>query len=895
MAGICMGDHDLQIDRFKTSGANVFWKKKKRLSVDQDYPFSLENSVLLTGAGISIPNPANLPNWSSFSSSLVNALCQNAEEVLGSEFTSAVSDALQDVTPELVMSVARLTHRDLQALMQPFLGGSPNALHEGIANAASEQKLKVLITTNYDNYLERAFSDAKISFDCLRTERDFASWLSGSNDDRYVIAKLHGCASAPESLRMNKANLQGGLSAVKTEFLRRVLVSKHLFVLGYSGADLMKGHDHLSLQYLKNDIQNVTWNIHGGKNAEIPAPLERLVELFEPGKVRPVYGELADSFAKQASKTLRKLYAGKAANSQDSIGIAVQKWSENELSPIRAAQIVGSLLLTLGQVELAERSQKITLSNVSSNHPGRNPIAELLGLAQILEKAQKFEEMGTVLDQVDQLPKEGVEPADSIWIKALRISNLRHTGRLLDALTLLEKTIPPAERQADAATNIRLRHAKAQTLLAMKHIDKAIEELDIAITLASESGQFEYIPGLLADKALSFKAIGQMERAREELLKCKSTAEKWNDREQYAYSLVRLNLLEYQSLEMRGDATKEDLEKLIAPCEEALQAIVPFAHTIVFAEAHRNMALILDSIGEKARSEHHGLIAWENAKTPDLKWNIAYLLSELIYSDDWPNQKKFLELAIEHGLDVQDPSVFLAYFRLAEGLEKSNQTGEALQSYRRALVELRKSDQYSWAPIIRKSVRRLKGNYLVVEQLTEIAKEVGFSLDSIDTDEDSLDKTCNDVLQLVQPRAMELASGGALEPAISLTDKSIELAKIWGDDAFVAGMFNLKAQLSVKAGAFDIAADLYMTSINLSYQLEDLEQERFCRFNLAETYFAMVPKYSNKAELVRLAISSYSHFCDQSVMLQSFQNFEYAKGKISELSSLLKQASVAVD
>ncbi|MEM9360273.1 MAG: SIR2 family protein, partial [Pseudomonadota bacterium] len=851
------------------------------------------NGVLLTGAGISIPNPANLPNWSSFSTSLVSALCQNAEAVLGSELTRSVSDALEDVTPELVMSVARLTDRDLQTLMQPFLEGRPNALHEGIASAASEQKLKVLITTNYDNYLERAFSHAKIRFDCLRTERDFASWLSGSNSDRHVIAKLHGCASAPDSLRMNKANLQGGLSAVKTEFLRRVLVSKHLFVLGYSGADLMKGHDHLSLQYLKNDIQNVTWNIHGGKNAEIPTPLKRLAELFEPGKVRPVYGELATSFANQASKTLRKLFAAEAGNSQDSIGIAVRKWSENELSPIRASQIVGSLLLTLGQVELAERSQKITLSNVSSNHSDRNLIVELLGLAQVLEKAQKFEEMGTILDRVEQFPEEAVEPADSVWIKALRISNLRHTGRLLDALTLLEKTIPLAERQADAATNIRLRHAKAQTLLAMKHIDKTLEELDIAITLSRKSGEFEYIPGLLTDKALSYKAIGEVEKAKQELEECKATALKWNDGEEYACSLVRLNSLEYQSIIMRGDDSKSEFAELISPCEEALQAMTPFSHSLMYAEAHRNMAEILYSAGETERSEHHGLIAWENAQTPHLKWSVAQMLSEFIYSDDWPNQKKFLELAIKYGRDVQDPSVFLAYFRLAEGLEKSDQSDQALRNYKRALVELRKSDQYSWAPILRKSVRRLNGNYLVVEQLTEIANEVGFSLDSIDTDEASLDKACNDVLQLVQPRAMELASGGALEPAVSLTNKSIELAKIWGDDAFVAGLINLKAQLCVKAGALDKAADLYMTSINLSYQLEDLEQERFCRFNLAETYLAMVPKYSNKTELVRLAISSYSHFCDQSVMLQSFQNFEYAKGKISELSRLLKQASDA--
>ena len=115
MTGVHVGDPTSSLWGSNPLGANVFWKKKKRASVEQDYAFSFENGVLLTGAGISIPNPANLPNWSSFSSSLVSALCQNAEAVLGSELTSFVSDALQDVTPELVMSVARLTDRDRRA------------------------------------------------------------------------------------------------------------------------------------------------------------------------------------------------------------------------------------------------------------------------------------------------------------------------------------------------------------------------------------------------------------------------------------------------------------------------------------------------------------------------------------------------------------------------------------------------------------------------------------------------------------------------------------------------------------------------------------------------------------------------------------------------------------
>jgi hypothetical protein len=230
---------------------------------------------LFVGSTISCSSPAHAPAVEEIRKSLFDDLLEALDDSPG--LRARVDTTLKKGTAaanrregmpfeSLWERVARVTGDDFVAnvLVRLYTGGKPNVHHQAIAWLASQGLIRTVLTTNYDEYIERAFNATSSS----------TGWADDPIDDRdamvlrripanldagkeFEVSKLHGTHSKPKTLAFMFPQITNGLSDETEALLVNLLRSAPVLFAGY-------GCNDWDLQSLLRTAVDSVWATHHG-------------------------------------------------------------------------------------------------------------------------------------------------------------------------------------------------------------------------------------------------------------------------------------------------------------------------------------------------------------------------------------------------------------------------------------------------------------------------------------------------------------------------------------------------------------------------------------------------------------------------------------------------------
>src|SRR4029077_13642933 len=222
--------------------------------------------LVFAGAGISMAQPSCLPNWKGFNRALL-------EEVKKSAL------ALPALPNDAAAAIRRIDFEKLEVegfsdtVVSSFAGESyfpilevldseqTNAHHRAIAELARRGACRALVTTNFDQLLERALQEVGVPYDAFVAPDDYRR----DPKTECSIYKIHGSVASAMTLVDTVTQKLRGLSFPVRARLADLFQSHHVLVVGFSGADLVFGADYLALSALKGSDGGITWIVEPGR------------------------------------------------------------------------------------------------------------------------------------------------------------------------------------------------------------------------------------------------------------------------------------------------------------------------------------------------------------------------------------------------------------------------------------------------------------------------------------------------------------------------------------------------------------------------------------------------------------------------------------------------------
>ena len=207
--------------------------------------------LVFVGAGISRAARPSMPSWSSLISDLSDLLPKKVDKALVRSMVSKGSllDAAQIISDGI-------DRADLNAKLKDIFQVRP-LINNEIYKHILSLDLKTIVTTNYDEFLEKNFEHysggAEAYSICKHTSNDL---LNNIRSPSRTIVKMHGCITEPSNLVLDRYSYfkarqkNSGFYSVITSLFT---VNTVLF-LGYSMGD--------------PDMQIILENIHSSSDSE---------------------------------------------------------------------------------------------------------------------------------------------------------------------------------------------------------------------------------------------------------------------------------------------------------------------------------------------------------------------------------------------------------------------------------------------------------------------------------------------------------------------------------------------------------------------------------------------------------------------------------------------------
>ena len=197
-------------------------------------------AFLYCGAGISISAPSCSPSWWTLMSNVLEETFNAVpEEHQGIAKKLRTSDNAR--SPEEVMETYYFVlQKKLFSLFELLNEGEPNANHRIIAKMVKQGKVRCILTTNFDEFIERALDDEGVQYTAICTSDEFKQFLDGGYKG-FVILKIHGTVSRPDTIVAVANHYKGGkgFGGVKATVTQHFISSYPTIFFGYSGWDFV--------------------------------------------------------------------------------------------------------------------------------------------------------------------------------------------------------------------------------------------------------------------------------------------------------------------------------------------------------------------------------------------------------------------------------------------------------------------------------------------------------------------------------------------------------------------------------------------------------------------------------------------------------------------------------
>ena len=255
---------------------------------------SIQQYVIVAGAGISAKPPSNLPSWWEYNKKLIAqikkealTLCPEAEKIL--ECINVENKLpVQCISQVIVSQGAGESYFPLLELLN---SKTPNDNHFALAELAWQGKLKAIVTTNFDSLIETAFRKKSIPLYVTVHKEDY---YEASQIKTCRLFKIHGSVYDSTSMIDTISQKMLGLSNEKRFVLENVLGNSEIFVIGFSGTDLDFDLDYIPFSKALNQGSKLTWVIR--PNSEVNPNIMQLQKQY-PDNVHVCEMELSDFFS----------------------------------------------------------------------------------------------------------------------------------------------------------------------------------------------------------------------------------------------------------------------------------------------------------------------------------------------------------------------------------------------------------------------------------------------------------------------------------------------------------------------------------------------------------------------------------------------------------------------
>ena len=209
-----------------------------------------DKKVLLFGSGISIWEPSTIASGQTVSNTLLSYLF--GKSTIEGWRSSKYHKWYDDLPFEHINDCCPI---DLSTFYSKLFNTAiPNYFHKEIVNLAESGQVKALLTTNYDQGIERALStenNINVFFEPEKYERTKTSYF-----------KLHGSAEEPSSM-VYKLAQESKLSAAKKRVLNEIVKGNQLIIIGYSGIDF-----EICPSIIDSQPKEILWYVKPGETGE---------------------------------------------------------------------------------------------------------------------------------------------------------------------------------------------------------------------------------------------------------------------------------------------------------------------------------------------------------------------------------------------------------------------------------------------------------------------------------------------------------------------------------------------------------------------------------------------------------------------------------------------------
>lgn len=215
-------------------------------------------AFLYCGAGISISAPSSSPSWWTLMSNVLeetfNAVPEEHQKIAKKLRTSD-----NHRNPEEIMETYYFVlQKKLFSLFKLLNEGEPNANHRIIAKMVKHGKLRSILTTNFDEFIERALDAEGIAYRVICTSEEFQEYKN-SGYSGFTILKIHGTVSRPETIVAvaNHYKSGKGFGGVKSTVTAHFVKNYPAVFFGYSGYDFIHANYQAFWESVKDSKEKV--------------------------------------------------------------------------------------------------------------------------------------------------------------------------------------------------------------------------------------------------------------------------------------------------------------------------------------------------------------------------------------------------------------------------------------------------------------------------------------------------------------------------------------------------------------------------------------------------------------------------------------------------------------
>jgi hypothetical protein len=234
--------------------------------------------VVFVGAGISKAAPSTLPSWWEYNFSILSEIGNIAAKALKINQELLQKDEIEksvevvSISEFFVHYIAGDAYFPLTSLLN---SSKPNHNHYILAELSKSNKIKAIITTNFDTLIEQAFTERNEPLNVYYRLNDFEKEIE--LEKNCCLFKIHGSVVDTATIIDTVSQKLKGLDRAKTYNLKKIFRSYHLLVVGFSGEDFSFDQNYIPFSVYQSNELGVTWIKH--PTGKVHESVMKLVEI----------------------------------------------------------------------------------------------------------------------------------------------------------------------------------------------------------------------------------------------------------------------------------------------------------------------------------------------------------------------------------------------------------------------------------------------------------------------------------------------------------------------------------------------------------------------------------------------------------------------------------------